>query len=62
VGNYRLSGEADADVEEIAETSLQPHCNLTATSLQYWGLARAERSVFDLRAAFQRLADFPDWG
>jgi toxin ParE1/3/4 len=51
VGSYALSGEADADIENIAEVSLQQ-----------WGLVRAERYILELHDAFRRLADFPDLG
>jgi toxin ParE1/3/4 len=51
VGSYVLSGKADADIEAIAEASLQR-----------WGLARAEAYILKLHETFQTLADFPDIG
>jgi len=47
VVNYTLSGEADADLQNIAETSLRQ-----------WGIARAEKYILGLHEAFQRLAKF----
>lgn len=51
MGSYTLSGEADADIETIAEASLQQ-----------WGLVAAEKHILGLHAALQRLAEFPDLG
>jgi toxin ParE1/3/4 len=51
VGDYALSGKADADLEAIA-----------AYSLEQWGLARAERSILALHRTFEMLAEFPDIG
>ena len=51
MGSYTLSGEADIDIEDIAEASLQQ-----------WGLARAEKYILGLHEAFQTLAEFPDLG
>jgi toxin ParE1/3/4 len=48
---YTLSGEADADIEAIAEESVKQ-----------WGLARAEKYILGLHEAFTRLAEFPDIG
>jgi plasmid stabilization system protein ParE len=45
------SREADADIEDIAKILLQD-----------WDIRRAERYVMDLRATFQRPAEFPDQG
>ena len=49
--SYTLSGEADADIETIAETSWRQ-----------WGLARAEEYLLGLHQTFQMLAEFPDLG
>jgi toxin ParE1/3/4 len=46
-----MSCPARPDVEQIARTSLQG-----------WGLARAEADVLNLHDTFQRLAAFPDLG
>lgn len=51
MASYVLSRKAAADVEAIAEYSLQQ-----------WGLARAERYVLGLHETFRTLADFPDLG
>lgn len=51
MSSYALSGEADADIQDIAENSLQ-----------HWGLARAETYILGLHAALRRLAEFPDMG
>ncbi len=51
MGSYTLSGEADADIEAIAQNSVQQ-----------WGIARAETYILGLHQAFQLLADFPDMG
>jgi toxin ParE1/3/4 len=51
VGSYSLSRKADADIDRIAETSLQK-----------WGLARADKYILELHETFQRLAHFPDHG
>jgi toxin ParE1/3/4 len=51
VASYSLSVEADADIQDIAESSLQ-----------HWGLARAETYILGLHAALHRLAEFPDMG
>ncbi len=51
MSNYTLSGEADADIENIAEASLQQ-----------WGLAQAERYILGLHEMFHMLAAFPDLG
>ncbi len=51
MGNYALSGKADADLEAIA-----------AYSLEQWGLARAERYMLALHRTFEMLAEFPDIG
>ena len=48
---YALSGKADADIEAIAEGSLQQ-----------WGLTRAEKYILGLHETFQMLVDFPDLG
>ena len=51
MGRYTLSGEADADIRDIAESSLQQ-----------WGIARAETYILGLHAAFRRLAELPGMG
>ncbi len=51
MATYILSGEADIDIQDIAESSIQQ-----------WGLARAEKYVLGLHEAVQRLAEFPDIG
>lgn len=51
VGSYTLSNEADADVEQIARDSLKR-----------WGLPQAERYIFGLHDAFERLSEFPRMG
>jgi toxin ParE1/3/4 len=51
VGSYTLSGEADADIENIAEASLRQ-----------WGLTRAEKYILGLHETFQMLVEFPDLG
>jgi toxin ParE1/3/4 len=51
VGNYTLSAKADADIEDIAETSVKQ-----------WGLVRAEKYLRDLHDALRILADFPHLG
>jgi hypothetical protein len=49
VGNYVLSRQADADIEAIAEFSLQR-----------WGLTHAERYILGLHEMFRMPAAFPD--
>lgn len=51
MASYTLSGEADADIEAIAEASLRQ-----------WGLVRAEKYILELHETFRRLAAFPDLG
>lgn len=51
MANYVLSRKAAADVEAIAEFSLQR-----------WDMARAERYVLGLHETFRTLAEFPDLG
>jgi len=51
VGRYVLSAKADADIEAIAETSLQG-----------WGFARSEKYILGLHQTFRMLAEFPDLG
>jgi len=51
VGSYTLSNEADADIEQIARDSLEK-----------WGLPQAERYIFSLHEAFERLSEFPRMG
>jgi toxin ParE1/3/4 len=51
VGSYTLSGEADADIENIAEDPLRQ-----------WGLAQAEKYVLGLHETFMMLVEFPDLG
>ncbi len=51
MGSYTLSGEADADVQSIAEESVKR-----------WGLARAEKYIMALHETFGRLAEFPNMG
>ena len=51
MSSYTLSGEADADIEGIAQDSLQR-----------WGLAHTEKYILGFHEAFQRLAEFPDIG
>lgn len=48
---YTLTGKADSDIQNIAETSIAQ-----------WGLHRAEAYILTLHDALQRLADFPDIG
>ena len=49
MGSYTLSGEADSDIQNIAEASLRQ-----------WGLAQAEKYVLGLHETFQMLVEFPD--
>ena len=49
MGSYALSQKADDDILHIARTSVQQ-----------WGLARAERYIQSLHEAFERLGEFPD--
>jgi toxin ParE1/3/4 len=51
VGNDVLSGKADADIENIAESSLRQ-----------WGIAQAEEYILGLHETFQMLVEFPDLG
>lgn len=51
MGSYTLSGAADADIEAIAKSSLEQ-----------WGVTRAERYILGLHDLFQQLAEFPDMG
>ena len=51
MGSYTLSQKADDDILSIARTSVQQ-----------WGLARAERYILSLHEAFERLAEFPAMG
>ena len=51
MGSYALSREADADIEHIAEASLQQ-----------WGVTRAEEYTLGLHQTFLMLAEFPDLG
>ena len=51
MSSYTLSQKADYDILYIARTSVQQ-----------WGLARAERYILSLHEAFERLAEFPDMG
>ena len=51
MGSYTLSQKADDDILYIARTSVQQ-----------WGLARAERYILSLHEAFERLAEFPHMG
>ncbi len=51
MGSYTLSEAADEDIEAIARSSLEQ-----------WGVTRAEMYVLGLHAAFERLAEFPDLG
>ena len=51
MASYVLSGQADADIEAIAEDSLTR-----------WGLARAKTYVLELHQTFQMLAEFPGLG
>jgi toxin ParE1/3/4 len=51
MGSYTLSGEADADVQSIAEEFVKR-----------WGLARAEKYIMALHETFERLAEFPNMG
>jgi len=49
--SYVLSARSEADIESIAQTSLEQ-----------WGVVRAEQYVLALHALFQRLAEFPELG
>jgi|HubBroStandDraft_6_1064221.scaffolds.fasta_scaffold186605_1 plasmid stabilization system protein ParE len=51
MGSYTLSGEADADVQSIAEESVKR-----------WGLERADKYILALHETFERLAEFPNMG
>ena len=51
MNDYRLTLEADRDVEEIARESVKR-----------WGWDRAEAYVRDLHRAFDLLSTFPDLG
>ena len=51
MGNYALSRKADADIESIAEFSLQR-----------WGPTRTEQYILGLHETFRVLAEFPDLG
>ena len=51
MGSYTLSGEADADIETIAESSLEQ-----------WGVAHAGAYILELHETFGRLAAFPEIG
>lgn len=51
MARYRLSGKADSDIENIAETSIGQ-----------WGLARAETYLLGLHETFLQLAKFPEMG
>ena len=51
MSGYALSEAADADIEHIVRESVK-----------HWGVARAERYVFDLHEAFENLAAFPGIG
>ena len=51
MANYSLSGEADTDIQTIAEDSINR-----------WGLARAEAYIMALHETFQKLANFPEIG
>jgi toxin ParE1/3/4 len=51
MSRYHLSRKADADIEQIARTSLR-----------LWGLVRAEIYVLGLHDAFERLSAFPELG
>ncbi len=51
MGGYTLSQKADDDLVDIAWTSVPQ-----------WGLARAERYIFSLHEAFERLTELPDIG
>ena len=48
---YSLTGRADADLRQIA-----------VTSRTEWGLAQARNYARGLRAAFERIVEFPDLG
>ena len=51
MGSYALSRKADADIEAIAEFSLQR-----------WGLVQAGSYILGLHETFRMLAEFPDLG
>lgn len=51
MGDYALSRTADADIQAIAEFSLQQ-----------WGFARTEQYILGLHETFRILAEFPDLG
>ena len=51
MADYRLSEEADRDIYEIAQYTLE-----------HWSEAQAQRYVYGLESAFQRLCDNPRLG
>lgn len=51
MSGYRLSGEADRDIEEIGRFTAER-----------WGLHQAETYLVGLHEAFQTLATYPEFG